>query len=235
MKKGQIFLLIVMLLICSCATSTENVQKATSHYKLGLAYFNENNMQSAFIEFQNALKYNPEDKEVLYSLGVIYLIHYEEYDNAIEYFRKAINVDSNYSEAYNNLGYAYMMKGKYKEAADVYNKAVSNKVYRTPEKAYYNLGQVYYRMGQYDDSIEAYKNALKRAVDFYPAYYGIALSQNAKGKYGDSSTAITRAIELDPNYKGDRNKAIGDFLQKEKKSKGDEKKDITDYLEILKY
>lgn len=232
--KKQICLL-MLIFVCSCATSTENTQKAIAHYKLGVSYLNENNIQPAFIEFQKAYELNPDDKEVLNAIGYIYLLKFEDFPKAVDFFQKAVKVDRDFSDAYNNLGLAYEKAGRFNDAIDSYKKALSNLIYRTPEKAYYNLGMIYYRLGKYDEAIDVHKEAIKRAADFYPSYYGLALCYNAKGKYGDASAVITKAIEIDPLYKGDKNKAISDFKQKKLKKKGDEEKDIGDYLEILKY
>lgn len=233
--KKQIYLLI-LIFFCSCATvSIENMQKATAHYKRGLAYLTENNIQPAFIEFQKAYELNPEDKEVLNAIGIIYLLNFEDFQKAIDFFKKAVKVDRDFSDAHNNLGFAYEKAGRFNEAIDSYKQALSNLLYRTPEKAYHSLGRIYYRLGWYDEAIVAYKEAVKRMPDLYLAYYGLALSYNAKGRYGDASAAITKAIEIDPLYKGDMAKALEDFKQKKHKVKGDEEKDLTDYLEILKY
>lgn len=234
MKK--LICLLAAVILCSCVSAgVDDRQNAIAHYKLGVSQLNENNIQLAFVEFQKAYELNPEDKEVLNGIGIIYLLHFENYPKAVEFFQKAVHVDSNFSEAYNNLGFAYEKSRMYKEAIESYKKALSNLVYRTPEKAYYNLGRAYYRSGMYDEAIEAYIEASRRMGDFYPSYYGIALGYNAKGKYGEAATAITKAIELDPLYKGDKNKAITDLMQKKLKVKGDDEKDIADYLEILKY
>ena len=234
MKK--LVILIVAVFVGSCATaSIENIQKATAHYKLGVSYINENNVQPAFIEFQKAYDLNPEDKEVLNAIGIIYLLKYEDFQKAIEFFQRAISVDPDFSEAHNNLGFAYEKSRKFNEAIASYNKALSNLIYRSPEKAYYNLGRVYYRIGKYDDAINAHKEALKRMTDFYPSYYGLALCYNAKGRYGDASLAITKAIEIDPLYKGSKSKAMSDLSQKKLNARGEDEKDIADWLEILKY
>jgi len=234
MKK--LVILFIALFLVSCATtSTENVQKATAHYKLGVSYLNENNIQPAFIEFQKAYELNPEDKEVLNAIGIIYLLKFEDYPKAIEFFQKAVSVDPDFSEAHNNLGFAYEKSRKYNEAIASYKKALSNLIYKSPEKAYYNLGRVYYRLGKYDDAVDSYKAALKRLTDFYPAYYGLALCYNAKGRYGEASLAITKAVEIDPLYKGSKTKAILDLSQKKLNARGEDEKDIADWLDILKY
>ena len=234
MKK--LMILIMAVFVGSCATaSIENTQKATAHYKLGVSYLNENNVNPAFIEFQKAYELNPEDKEVLNAIGIIYLLKFEDYPKAIDFFQKAVNIDPDFAEAHNNLGFAYEKSKKFNEAIESYKKALSNLIYRSPEKAYYNLAKVYYRLGKYDEAINAHKEALKRMMDFYPSYYGLALCYNAKGRYGDASLAITKAIEIDPLYKGSKNTAIRDLSQRKLNARGEDEKDIADYLEILKY
>lgn len=234
MKK--LMILIMAVFVGSCATaSIENTQKATAHYKLGVSYLNENNVQPAFIEFRKAYELNPEDKEVLNAIGIIYLLKFEDFPKAIEFFQKAVSVDPDFAEAHNNLGFAYEKSKKFNEAIESYKKALSNLIYKSPEKAYYNLAKVYYRLGKYDEAINAYKEALKRMTDFYPSYYGLALCYNAKGRYGDASLAITKAIEIDPLYKGSKNTAISDLNQRKLNARGEDEKDIADYLDILKY
>jgi len=234
MKKLAILFFVVFLGSCA-TTSVENIQKATAHYKLGVSYLNENNIQPAFIEFQKAYELNPEDKEVLNAIGIIYLLKFEDFPKAVDFFQKAVSVDPNFSEAHNNLGFAYEKSKKYNEAIASYNKALSNLLYRTPEIAYYNLGRSYYRLGKYDEAINAYKESLKRMTDFHPSYYWLALCYNAKGRYGEAALAITKAIELDPLYKGSKNKAMSGLSQRKLNARGEDEKDIADWLEILKY
>lgn len=234
MKKLMILLIVVF--VGSCATaSIENMQKATAHYKLGVSYYGENNIQKAFVEFRKAFELNPEDKDVLNMTGVIYLLHYEDFPKAIDFFQKAVSVDPDFSEAHNNLGFAYEKSRKFNEAITSYKKALSNLLYMTPEKAYNSLGRVYYRLGKYDEAINEYKEALKRMPELYISYYGLALCYNEKGRYGDASLAITKAIEMDPLYKGSKSKAVNDLSQRKLNARGEDEKDIADYLEILKY
>ncbi len=234
MKK--LMILIMAVFVGSCATvSIENMQKATAHYKLGVSYYGENNIQKAFVEFRKAFELNPEDKDVLNMTGIIYLLHYEDFPKAIDFFQKAISVDPDFSEAHNNLGFAYEKSRKFNEAIDSYKKALSNLLYMTPEKAYNSLGRVYYRLGKYDEAIDAYKNSLKRMPELYISYYGLALCYSEKGRYGDASLAITKAIEMDPLYKGSKSKAVNDLSQRKLNARGEDEKDIADYLEILKY
>lgn len=202
---------------------------------MGVAYLNEARVQQAFVEFQQAYQLNPDDKEVLNAIGYVYLIYFDETAKAIDFFEKATKVDPNYSDAYNNLGFAYEKLGRFDAAIPFYKKAVSNLTYSTPEKAYISLGNAYYRLGKYEDALYSYKEALKRAPNMGLPYMRMALCYNAMGRYGDASSAMTYAITLDPAFKGDREKALEDFTLWKLKASGYEEKDIQNYIEIIKY
>lgn len=227
-----------MLFALACATArldADKIQAAQAHYKIGVSYLNEGKAQQAFVEFQKAYELNPNDKQVLQAIGYIYLVHFDETAKSIDFFEKAAKVDPGYSDAYNNLGFAYEKLGLYEKAITFYKKAVSNLLYHTPEKAYIGMGNSYYRLGKFEDALYAFKEAVKRAPDLALPYLRMSLCYNAMGRYGDSSTAMTHAIKLDPSYKGDKEKALDDFTIMKLKASGYEEKDIGDYIEIIKY
>ncbi len=223
--------------LCSCAGlgTDEKIRKASAHYQMGLSLLNNNNIQPAFVEFQKALEFNPDDKEVLNIIGVIYLLNLEDYPKAIEYFQRALRVDPQYAEASNNLGVGYEKIGRYEEAIQYYGKAASNPLYRNAEKALNNLGWAYYRAKRYQESVDAFKNSLRRYPEFSLPYYGLALCFNAMGKYEGAFGALKKAIEYDPAYKGDMEKARRVMEEKRMIAREEEERDIEDYLEIMKY
>lgn len=226
-----------MFLLGACATVSkeDNIQKARAHYQLGISYLNDNNIQPAFVELQKSLELNPNDKEVMNAIGIIYLLKLEDYPKAIEHFQKALKIDKNFSEALNNLGIAYERTGRYNEAVESYKAALSNPLYRSAERAFSNLGRAYYRAKRFDDAIEAYKDAIRRFSDFQLPYYGLALCYNAKGRYGDAATALRKAIEVDPAYRGDKEKAIKEMQEKKLLVSAEDERDIEDLLEIMNY
>ncbi|MEW6052679.1 MAG: tetratricopeptide repeat protein [Nitrospirota bacterium] len=236
MKKACAGMLFFLLMLCACASvSEEDKKNAAYHYQLGVSYLNDNNIQPAFVEFQKALKLNHKDKEIYHALGVIYLTKLEDYPKAIEHFEEALDLDESYSEASNNLGNAYAKMGRYHEAIKAYKTALLNPQYQNASMALNNLGMVYYRLSQFDEALDAFKEALKRYSNFYVPYYGLALCYNAKGQYGDASYALTRALSLDPLYRGNKEKAIEDLKERKLRARGIEEKDIADYLDIIKY
>ncbi len=230
MKFKAVLALVLVAALSSCGG--KKAVQAQAHFKLGVSYLSDGSLQPAFVEFQKAADLDPDNKEVQNAIGVVYL-RLQDYRNSEEAFKRATNIDSDYSEAYNNLCFLYNTGRQWKKAVEQCKKALKNPIYATPEKAFYNMGQAYYRLGMHDEAIEAYNDALRRAPVFYMAYYGLALAHNAKGEYGQASTEITRGIELDPRFGGNRAKAEAGF--KAEQAGAGEPKDFKDLIEILNY
>lgn len=234
-QKYILFFLLSFLFVCSCATvSFDQEREAQFHYKMGLSYLNEGKTQMAFVEFQRAYQISPNDKDIIASLGFVYM-QLEEFEKARELFLKAISIDPQFSEAYNYLGAVYSKMGQMQDAIDSFKKALSNPLYRTPEMAFYNLGMSYYRLKQYEQAINAFKDAIKRSPFFALPYYGLALAYNKEGRYGDAAAMMERALELDLIYKGDKKRFSEDFKKRLPIAKAEEEADIKDYLEIINY
>lgn len=235
LQRITVFILMGILAACATMPAEETPQKAITYYKMGVAHLGEGKIQQAFVEFQKALEINPNDKETLSAIGIVYLVHFDETQKSIGFFEKAVRIDPNYSDAYNNLGYANEKLGHYDIAISHYQKAVSNLMYATPEKAFIGMGNSYYRLRKFDLALNAYREALKRSPNIPIPYFRIALCHNALGRYGDASTAMMQGIAIDPVFKGDKAQAIEVLTARKVTATGLDLQDIRDYLEILKY
>ncbi|HEX8745615.1 MAG TPA: tetratricopeptide repeat protein [Pyrinomonadaceae bacterium] len=139
-------------------------------------------------------------------------------EQAIEAYKKAIELDPNNGEAYFRIGLAYMATGKRDEAEESFKKSVDvyEKYLRTNQKdaqSYYILGQALVRLGNYqEDRAKAPKvyleavAALKKAVAIEPEnadmYYELGVAYNRLFQYQDAVKAFEKATELDPsNYR----------------------------------
>lgn len=235
MKLTAFSIFLIFMVSCATLDKESSMQYSEGRYKIGVGYYSEGKVQMAFVEFQHAIEFNPQNKEALNGIGIIYLLDFDETLKAIDFFQRAVKVDPDYSDAYNNLGYAHAKIGKFEAAIPFYKKAVSSMLYATPEMAFVNMGRAYYRLGRYDEAATAYKEALKRAPNFDLPYMGLALCYNATRKYGDASAALSRAILLNTQYKGNAKKAAEDFMTRKLRASSYDQKDFDDYLEILKY
>lgn len=72
-----------------------------------------------------------------------------------------------------NLGYAYGLKGKYKEAVQEYRNALQ---YAPLDKdIYFNLGYLLTKQKKYKEAIEAYQQSLKLAPQDREIYYNLSI------------------------------------------------------------
>ena len=61
-------------------------------------------------------------------MGYVHLVLLNDYEQAITYFDKALEVKPDYFEALYNKGYCLELLGEYQVAADLYNEVLSIEV-----------------------------------------------------------------------------------------------------------
>ena len=83
----------------------------------------------------------------------------KEYDKAISFYLRAIELDPDYADAYNNLGLDYYNQGNYIKAIELWEKAIELK----PDfaAAYLNLGLAYYNNSDVNTALIYYKKAAR--------------------------------------------------------------------------
>jgi tetratricopeptide (TPR) repeat protein len=147
--------------------------------------------------------------------GSIYADEKREYDEAIEYFKKAIELDSQGVSAYNNLGNAYYNKKEYDRAIDYFKKAIE--LDPKNKYAYTLLGYVYSDKDQYDKAIECYKKLIEICPksawiysDLGHAYSKLGNKVKAK-EYFETSKRLSRRAKIFHKGKAHLDKAVKYF------------------------
>lgn len=131
---------------------------------LGIAYWSKNEFDLAEMAYRRALDLDDNSPLVFNNLGSLSLSKAlsskktADLQEAIRYFKKAIELDPSYASAYNGLGTAYGQAGDSDAAVTSWEKAVSLK----PDFSYplYNLGITFYENGQKEKALfylEEYK------------------------------------------------------------------------------
>ena len=98
--------------------------RGEAYYLLGLAFQEQENIPKAVETYEILLTVSPDFKEALYNLGYINLVYLNDFEKAVNFFTRAISLDSKYTDAYFNRGYSYEWLGDYTNARKDYQKAL---------------------------------------------------------------------------------------------------------------
>ncbi|MBN1047037.1 tetratricopeptide repeat protein [Clostridium botulinum] len=104
----------------------------------------------------------------------------KDYDNAIEYYNRAISLDSSYLHAYYNKGLAYANKKDYDNAIKLFSKAIE--IDDKFDATYNAKGVMYYILKEYSNAIENYTAAIDINPNFIFAYNNRANAYKAIGE-----------------------------------------------------
>ena len=120
--------------------------------------FQSGSPEEALAKSENLIK---KEKEVpfLLNLNGIININLSNWGKAKISLKKAIDLDQNYVEAYNNLGIVYNNLGEIEKA--IKNFSLSIKIKKNYSNGYNNLGGVYDDLGKSEDAIKNYSKALE--------------------------------------------------------------------------
>jgi len=132
--------------------------------------------------------------EAMYQLGRYYQGQ-NRFDEAVNAYLKALNVDANFVEARNGLGVVYSRQGKYREAIDAFQAAIQ----QAPKAAhlYSNMGYAYYLQGQYAESVKALQQATALDPHNQRALNNLGQAYAKAGNTTQSALAFTEAISVE--------------------------------------
>lgn len=131
---------------------------ADAFTQMGVAYYKLNKMDSAMVNYQQALKLNPGYATIHNNIGTVYFAQ-QQFDQALSAFKKATELDPRYAEAYANLGSAYGMMQQYDNALS----SLFNAIKYDPNyaQAYYFIGLTYRFKGDEANAVAYLEKAYK--------------------------------------------------------------------------
>ena len=121
-----------------------------------------------------------------------------QWENAVQEFDKAIQVDPDYAEPYYNRGYSYDELGQYQTAIDDYTMAIQ----LDPDyaEAYANRGNTYDTLGQYEQALLDLNTAIQINPNEAWAHYIRAFVYRNLGQNLLANSDDAKACSLDNYY-----------------------------------
>ena len=145
--------------------------------KIGIAYHQMVQLDTAKKHYEKAIKINPKYSEAINNLGTVHYAR-KSYRRAINTYKKALRLTPKSASIHSNLGTAYFARKKYKQAFEAYQTALSldpevfehRSTYgvmlqeRTVEeraKFHYYLARTYAKAGQLELALNYIRKALE--------------------------------------------------------------------------
>jgi tetratricopeptide (TPR) repeat protein/predicted Ser/Thr protein kinase len=122
----------------------------------------------------------------------------ENLEKAIDLLQKAIIEDPYYTDAYDDLANAYVLKGDPGQAEAVLQRAIKMR----PDywRAYNNLGLFYYHQGRVRESERPFRRVIELAPDIVRGYNNLGGVYTVMGKYGEARRMYEQSLSVTPNY-----------------------------------
>ena len=171
-------LLIIVLLIVSCSSSTkdspraltDNEKKAKLHYSHGTAKLVEKNYTMALNHLKKAAKEDPKNPKIQNNLGMAYYFK-GDLNMAIKHLSRSIKLDEENFDAINNLASIYYKQGKFQLAKNQYEKVLSHLDYPHLYRTHYNMALIFLREGSERKARIQLNKSLTENSDYCPSYF----------------------------------------------------------------
>lgn len=96
------------------------IKTQSDTYTKGQELAEEGNHQESLVYMQRHLEEHPNDAEALSDTGAVFYC-LGQTDQAVKYFKKAIDADGNYGQSYWNLAEAYLSEGEIQQAVELFD------------------------------------------------------------------------------------------------------------------
>ena len=166
--RPTVLILLFILFFASCGgRGGEDLEarKVRTQKDLAIFYILRGDHQSALRELEGLKRVSRRDPEFYYLEGLVYF-GLKEYEKAEASFKRAIELNPNYSEARTSLGGIYLELGRWDDAIRESSKAAEDLFYRSREKALTHIGYEYFKKGDFETAKKYFKEALEKNPAF---------------------------------------------------------------------
>ncbi len=118
-------------------------------------------------------------------------------DKAVNYYKKALQLDPKYTLAYNNLGVELSKTGRRHEAIDAYRTVLT--IDPEYDSAHYNLGNNLLQAGFIDAAISHYEAAVRLKPDNINMLNNLGSAYTIANRLEDAINCYLRALRIDPD------------------------------------
>lgn len=172
----------------------EATYRAQIHTELAAHYFTRGQYSVAFAEVKEALASDP-DHAPAYNVRALVHAKLHEEKQAEESFRRSMELGPNFSEVRNNFGYYLCQRKRFDEGLPLFEEALKNPLYGSPEKAIANAGLCALHKGDAGLAETTLQRALARSRNQPTALLGMAELEMGRRNPVAARSYLKRLIE----------------------------------------
>ncbi|MBF0194221.1 MAG: tetratricopeptide repeat protein [Magnetococcales bacterium] len=197
--------------------------RALLYYNLGVSLYQLGQIEESIKVLNTALEMEPENSKITNYLNNI-LNNYKpntgigntpdkaiealqkgisyhqsgKLDDAINWYKKVLEIQQENTAALSNMGAALQAIGKLNEAVISCQKAISIK----PDyaDAYYNLGNALKEQGKLGEAVASFQKAISIKSDYADAHSNLGIALQKQGKLDEAVASYQKAISIKPDY-----------------------------------
>ncbi len=193
-----LFFLILVGLLAGCETTPKKSQplEARKKYDEAQKYNSLNQRQKYYEELRAVIAIDPTDPFYRVALGNVY---FEDnlLPQAEKEYRKAIELNPQYTSSYRQLGRLYIQKKDWKQAVSHLKMALEGPGVLEPHQLYNWLAYSYYQNGQLNEAQKTWQKAVD-IKDSSVLRINLGMVYKLAGQKQRAYQSFSHALELDP-------------------------------------
>ncbi|MFT5377389.1 MAG: tetratricopeptide (TPR) repeat protein [Candidatus Latescibacterota bacterium] len=181
-------------------------------YDAGAAYLRINHLEKASAMFDRVLAMQSDYFDALNAQGVV-LTHQGQYDEAMAYYRRALQQEDN-TGVRMNIALTYYLKGERETADRLFQEVIAlDESYLDlfdflasvgDAQEFYDIGISYLRQDRHDLALAQFEEALSADAKFADAINAKGVVFTHKGRYDEALALFEQAATVDPKQTGHR-------------------------------
>jgi len=149
----------------------------------------------AIRSLHEALKCSNDDPDVIYMNLAIEHQNLEQYDQAIGFLQKALEINAQNEDALYELAYCYELTKSYPAAVSYFKTIIDKHPYNA--HAWFNLGAAYQAIGEFEKALTAFDYVIIIDEEFHAAYFNKANVLIRLERHGDAIELYKKALAFE--------------------------------------
>jgi len=159
----------------------DKVSEGEKHWILARKAYTDGDTPKMKEHMEHLMKLYPSDKRVQTLMGNYYYALVQDFPKALQYYKKAKELDKDYAPVYNMLGYNHLAMENYEGAEEAFQKYIE--LIPDAPNPYDSYAEFLMDRGRHEESIEQYKKAYEKDPLYTVALAGIGDNHVFKGEF----------------------------------------------------